>query len=485
MNLNQHSIAKNAILNIVYKISSILFPLLTYPYVSRILLSDGLGKVAFFTNVTNYALLIGSLGISTYGIRAVAKCRDSKEDLVRVSKELLFINTIVTVLVLFALFCSFFFVDKFRTNSFLFLICIGQVAISPISMEWLYGGLEQYSYITIRAVIFKIISLLLIFLFIHTRDDYKIYALITAFGYVGNYICNFIHSRKYINWKYKNKLNLKVHLKPTLWLFASLLSVNIYTNVDSIMLGFICGDSALGLYDIAVKAKTVLLSLINAISAVLLPRLSYYVSQKNDTLYGDMLRKSIRVIFIIAIPLTIFFEIAAADCILVLGGEHFRAAIPCMMILMPILLISGFSNITGNQILIPHNMDSCFTKAVTAGAVVDIVLNAILLPRFSLYGAAVATVIAEFVQMLIQVMYSRRYLKNMIDLSAVSKIILATIASGGIIMTLRYFVEFHPIINLMVNFGVFIILYYFALYLMNIKEAREVKAAIRSLINRS
>lgn len=476
------SVKRNAVLNIIYKISSMVFPLIVYPYVSRILLSGGLGKVSFFTNITNYAMLIGSLGISTYGIRATAKVRDDREKLSKVVKELFTINSIVTFAVLAFLLLSLLFVDKFRSNIALFFISCGQVAIAPLSMDWLYGGLEQYGYITRRAITFKVLSVILIFSFIHSRSDYAIYALITAFGYVGNYICNFIHSRKFITWKVNEKLNLKVHLKPTLLLFASLLAISIYTNVDSIMLGFINGDEAVGLYDVAVKAKTVLLSLINAISAVLLPRLSYYVAQDDEKEYKDVLRKAIRVIAIIAVPLTVFFELEALDCILVLGGEHYRSATLCMMILMPILLISGFSNITGNQILIPHGMDSCFTKAVSIGAIADIVLNALFMPKFSLYGAAAATLIAELTQMIIQTAYSRKYLKGEFDFNAGTKIIIAALISGALIFSLRKFFDFNALVNLIIYFIVFCASYFGILYIFGLDEVRNIKSTIKEII---
>ena len=482
IDVNQRSIKKNAFLNIIYKTSNIIFPLIVYPYVSRILLSDGLGKVTFFTNITNYALLIGSLGISTYGIRIIATVRDDKKRLSKVTKELMIINMIVTTFVLVVLLFSLIFIDKFRKDFSLFLICCGQVAIAPISMEWLYSGLEQYGYITARSIIFKIIAIILIFTCVHTRDDYVIYALITAFGYIGNYICNFIHSRKFIDKDIAEKLEFKIHLKPTLLLFASLLSVSIYTNVDSIMLGFISGDNAVGLYDVAVKAKTVLLALINAISIVLLPRLSYYVSQKNEALYGIVLKKSIRVIFMIAIPLTIFFEIEALDCILVLGGEHYKPAVPCMMILMPILLISGVSNITGNQILIPHGMDSCFTKSVTAGAVVDIVLNILFTPKFSLYGTAIATLFAELTQLVMQLIYSRHYLKDKFDYMILVKFLVGAMVSGTFIMFLKQYINPLPILNLIVFFGIFTILYYIILDLLKVDEVKTLKNIVHSIV---
>lgn len=453
------TLKKNATLNIIYKLSSIIFPLLVYPYVSRILLTDNLGKISFFTSLTNYAMMIGSLGVSTYGVRATAKVRKDIKELSIVAKELLMLNTIVTAIVLFVLVVTVPFVTKFRENWPLLLLSCVQIAIAPFSMEWLYSGLEQYSYITKRAIAFKIISLILIFMCVHQREDYITYAAITAFGFMGNYVCNLVHSRKFIDYKIKTHWQIKRHVKGLIILFASILAINIYTNVDTLMLGFIDSDRAVGLYDIAVKAKTVLLSSINAISAVLFPRLSYYLAEGNQELYNKVLRKSISIIFFIALPLATFFFIEARDVILILGGKNYVDATLCMQILMPILLISGFSNITGQQILLPHGHDTGYMKAVVLGACVDVVLNAMFMPKFSLYGAAVATLMAEITQMITQLVQSKKYLKGNFEFRTVCKFVISTVISSIALLLVRKVFVSNVLISLIVYFIVFIVTY--------------------------
>lgn len=463
------SLRKNAFLNIVYKLSSILFPLITYPYVSRILLADNLGRVSFFTSLTNYMLMIGSLGISTYGIRIVAKTRNNKRELSVVVKELLIINLVVTFIASLFLIASIIFVEKFQKNLLLMFISLCQILIAPLGMEWLYGGLEQYEYIAKRSITMKIISLIFIFLFVHEKEDYIIYAAILMLGYIGNYICNFVYSKKFIDYSIKQKWKLKRHLKAVLILFASILAINIYTNVDALMLGFIKGDRAVGLYDVACKGKLVLLSLINAISTVLFPRLSYYLAEKDIVSYNKVLKKSISVIMGIAIPLSIFFVIEAKDVVIFLGGNAYEDATLCMQILMPILIISGFSNITGNQILLPHGKDISYMRAVMTGAIVDIILNLFFMPRYSLYGAAFATLMAEIVQMLLQLWQARVYLKDNVDFVELLKIIFACIISTIVIYNLKCTTKFSLIIGLGIYFIIYMIIYLFMLIVFKCK----------------
>lgn len=472
------SLQKNAILNITYKLSSILFPLITYPYVSRILLADNIGKVSFFSSLTNYMMMVGSLGISTYGIRTIAKVRDNKKKLSVVTKELLSINLAVTCIVSLLLMISIIFIGKFQKNLPLIFISLGQILIAPFSMEWLYAGLEQYEYIAKRSISIKIISLVLIFLFIHKKDDYIVYAAILALGYVGNYVCNFIYSRKFVNYNSKEKLQVRQHLKAVLILFASILAINIYTNVDTVMLGFINDDRSVGLYDIACKGKLVLLSLINAISTVLFPRLSYYLAENDICSYNKVLKKSISTIMGIAIPLSMFFIIEAKDVVIFLGGYDYADAALCMQILMPILIISGFSNITGNQILLPHGKDISYMKAVISGAIVDVVLNLVFMPKYSLYGAAFATLMAEIVQMLLQLWQAKKFLESNIDFLELLKITIACIVATTVTYILRIINSFSVIVNLIFGFIFYIIVYLFMLKIFRTKVVCELSEKV-------
>ena len=474
--MKQRSLKVNAVLNIIYKLSSIVFPLIVYPYVSRVLLADNMGKVSFFTALTNYAMMIGSLGVSTYGVRATAKVRDDKRELSITVKELMRLNLIVTSIVLLVLIGTVPFVVRFQQNWPLLLISCIQIAVAPFSMEWLYNGLEQYDYITRRAITIKLISLVLIFTFVHKRSEYVIYAGIMAFGYVGNYIWNYTHSRRFIDYSVKTKWNIKRHLKPTILLFASILAINIYTNVDTIMLEFINGDRAVGLYDVAVKAKLVLLQLINAISMVLFPRLSYYLANDDVNSYNKILKKSISIIMCLAVPMCLFFIIGAKDVVLVLGGSDYVDATLGMQILMPILVISGFSNITGNQMLLPHGKDSSYMKAVTCGAVVDIILNLVFMPKFSLYGAAAATLVAEIVQMSIQTYEAKEYIKGNFNFAEVIRIAIAAFLSTIVLVLIRNHVSFASLINLIICFIAFACIYALLLIVFRVGVFTELLA---------
>lgn len=432
--MEKMSIKKNVFYNSIYTILNIVFPLITFPYASRCLLAEGMGKVAFYTAVSNYAMILGSLGISTYGIRKVAQEKENKENLTKTVSELFLLNMFFSICVFFVLLLLSFVVPKLRSDFNLLIINCIYILLAPLGLDWAYSGLEQYKYITLRSFVCKFISLVLLFIFVHDASDYVVYAMVIAFSGASAWIINFVHIRKFITKPYlSRKFEFKVHIKPMLLLFSSLLAVNIYTNVDTIMLGVIAGDKQVGYYTVATKVKTVMLALVNAISAVLLPRMSIFFRNGEYSLFKQTINKSISTIFCIAIPCTIFFEISAVEIINILGGPGYDDSIVCMQIMMPILLISGFSNITGNQILIPCGNEKIFMIAVVCGAIVNIFMNALLMPKYCAIGAAIATVVAEVVQMSVQTWGAKKYLKNNINYKYIFKIIAISIVIGLII----------------------------------------------------
>lgn len=422
----EKSIKYNAFMNVILTLSNIIFPMISFPYITRVLSVEGIGKYNFYTGIGNYAILFAGMGISTYGVKKCAQVKTDRQMLSKTVQELLIVKCICSVCVLLILIFMCIGIPKFRSDISLFFIQCFLVLFNILNIEWLFSGLEEYEYVTKRSILFKLLSLLLLFIFVRHENDYVVYSLIIAFSSVGGLVCNLIYSRKFVTYKKFSEYNLKVHIKPALTLFAAILAVNIYTNLDTVMLGFMCNDSSVGYYSVAVKIKTILLSLVNAISAVLLPRFTSYIAQGQIEKYNFMIKKSILYIAYIAIPLTFFFVFQAKNTILVIAGQNYAQATRTMQILMPILIISGFSNITGNQILLPNSLDRYFMQAVILGAVIDCVFNLLLIPVWEYNGAALATLFAEIGQTTIQIYYSRKYLKSNVDWKNLLKILSLT-----------------------------------------------------------
>ena len=204
-----HSVKYNFIMNFILTASQFLFPLITFPYISRVLQPAGNGKIAFVSSIANYFMLVASLGIPTYGIRACAQVRNDRRKLSQTVKEIFLINFAMTICVIVIYMVSVFCVPKFYAEKELFLVYGINILLNMFGMNWVFQALEQYDYITFRSILFKIIAIVLMFLFVHQYDDYVVYGAITVFAAVGSNILNFIRLRKYIDFKTNQKYHIK------------------------------------------------------------------------------------------------------------------------------------------------------------------------------------------------------------------------------------------------------------------------------------
>lgn len=412
----QKSIKKNFFMNAILTMSGFIFPLISFPYISEVLGPGGTGRVRFATSVVAYFSMFAQLGVPTYGIRVCAKVRDNRKELSKTVHELLFINLMMSAVAYVLFFVSLFLVPKFRTNKTLMIIISLTIFFNAIGIEYLYKALEQYTYITVRSVVFKVIGIISMFFLVKSESDYVIYGAITIFAGSASNILNFINSRKLIDYKWCGGYALKKHYKAIMVFFAMSCATTIYLNLDGLMLGFMTTDSDVGYYDAAVKIKTILVSVVTSLGTVLLPRASYYVENGEMDEFKRITEKALNFVLTFATPLMIYFMIFAREGVLFLSGEKFIPAIFAMQIIMPTLLFIGVTNIMGIQILVPLGMEKIVLYSEIAGAVVDLIINAILIPYMKSAGAALGTTIAEFIVFVVQYYFLIKISKNSLKL---------------------------------------------------------------------
>lgn len=423
------SVKTNIFLNAFLTISSLLFPLITFPYASRVLLPIGTGKVAFATSFINYFVMISQLGIPTYGIRKCAQFRDDRKELTRIAHELLIINFVMSILSYACLVITLLSFEKFRTDRELYFIISSTILLSAIGMEWLYKALEQYKYITIRSLVCKIIALVSLFLLVKTKSDYVLYGAISIFAASASNICNFINVRKYIDIKPVGGYNFRRHLKPVLVFFAMSCAATIYTNLDTVMLGFMTTDIDVGYYNAAVKIKNIMTGIVTSIGAVLLPRASYYLENNQKEDFHRITNKSLNLVVILAFPLMVFFIFFANEGILFLSGDAYIRAVPAMQFIMPTVLFIGMSNVLGIQMLVPMGKEKIVLYSEIAGAVVDVIINLILIPIMAAAGASIGTTVAELVVLLVQYLMLKEVINKYIKQIQFHKVIISTAIS--------------------------------------------------------
>lgn len=431
--MKQKSIKVNFIMNMLLTMSAFIFPLITFPYISRILLPEGTGKVSFATSLINYFSMFAQLGIPTYGIRVCAKVRDDRKKLTKTVQELVIINIIMSVFSYIALAITLVFVPKLQSDRPLYIIVSFTIILTSIGMEWLYKALEQYTYITVRSVIFKLIALIAMFALIHEKKDYVIYGGITIFASSASNIFNFINVHKYIDMKPVGRYNLKQHFKPIAIFFAMSCATTIYTNLDVAMLGFMTTDADVGYYNAAVKIKNILLAIVASLGSVLLPRASYYIENKMIEEFKRITKKALTFVVLLASPLIVYFIVFAKEGIYFLSGEMYGGSIFSMKVIMPTLLFVGLTNILGIQMLVPLGKEKIVLYSEIVGAIVDILINFILIPRYASTGAAIGTLVAEFAVLVVQYIALRKdvreTIKNIHYLRIIIGIILGVVFS--------------------------------------------------------
>ncbi|MBB1080294.1 flippase [Limosilactobacillus sp. STM2_1] len=404
---NKHSLGLNALLNGLKNALNLIFPLITFPYVSRVLSVRSIGIYNFSNTYISYFLLIAGLGISTYAIREGAKYRDNVSKLSEFSSQIFTINIISTVFSYCLLIFSLILFSNIRSYANCILVFSLQLIFTTIGTEWLYVIYEDYAYITLRSISFKIISVILIFLFIKDSSDYIAYALITVFSTVGSNILNFIHAKSIVKIRLTRHIDFKYHLKPILIIFASAVSVTIYVSSDNTILGLLKGDYDVGIYSITVKIYTMAEGLLTAMLTVMIPRLAMLYGKKLMDKYYSLLGNVIKLFLMLAVPASFGLMMLAKEIIIILGSAKYLPGVVALRVISFAIIFSTFSWLFSDCILIPSKREKFVLRSTIITALLNIILNFILIPKFSFNATALSTVISEFTSMVLNGLYSK------------------------------------------------------------------------------
>lgn len=426
-----HSVKYNFFMNIILKTSTFIFPLITFPYVSRILGPGPNGDISFATSVISYFSLLAGMGIPSYGVRKCAENRDDINKLSKIIQELLIINIIFTVISYIILICMVIFIPKFSDNASLLYIMSITIIFSTFGVDWVYQAIEQYDYITVRNISFKIVAVILMFVFVHKPSDYVIYAGITVFGNVGSNILNLLKLPHFVTFKRYEVYNLKQHMNPIVMLFLYNATTTIFTNLDQVMLGFMSNSKEVGYYAATVKIKNILASLITSLGAVMLPRMSYYLGKGDKKKFSSLVRKSFNFIFISAIPVTMYFFIEAKPIIGFLAGPKYYNSVSILRNVLPSIFFIGLSSVTAWQLLIPLKLEKYTVVGSIFGAIINVVFNMLLIPIVGGNGAAFATTVAELCVLLTHLIVLRKRIveSKLIDSNEFIKAIVAAVVA--------------------------------------------------------
>lgn len=410
--MHQVSLKKNSILNVIKTISSIIFPLITFPYISRVLLPVNVGKINFGLSYVSYFSLIASLGITTYAIRECSAVRNNKNELSIKSSEIFSINICTTIIAYILLTLSLIIFRKLDEYRILIVIQSTSILFTTLGADWLNSAMEDFKYITLRTIFFQAVSLILMFLFVKEESDYLKYAAITVFSSSGANIANIFYRKKYCDVIFTKMMHWKRHFKPILFLFVMILAQTVFNNADITMLGLMKGDYEVGIYSTAYKIENIIAQVVSSLVWVVMPRMSLYFADYDYDKINLMLRKIFTFFMGLGIPSVVGVCMLAKEIVIIAGGVAFiQAEIPLIILMFAFAFSLLGGSFLGNIVLLSSKKEEEYMMICCISAAVNVVLNYILIPYFGASGAAFTTAASSALMMIMLIVKKDRNIK--------------------------------------------------------------------------
>lgn len=404
----KRSMLINAGMNSIQTICRMIFPLITFPYITRVLGVENIGMYNFCTSVISYFTLIAGLGISTFAIREGARYRDDCEKMSDFASEVFSINVITTVVSYCLLAIVITIIPTLKENAKILFVLSTAIAFTTAGCEWVFNIYEDFSYLAIRSIAFQFISMILMFLFVKSEKEVLNYAIITVVSSSGASFINAFSRRKYCKVRFCITSEMKKMFIPILVLFANTIATTIYVNSDTTLVGAIAGNYYTGLYAVATRIYLIVKQVLSAMIVVSIPRLSALLGQKKKKEFENVGNRIINMLFVIIVPAMIGLYVIADNIVLILSGSEYVEAVPSLRILTIALFFSLFSWFYTSCVLIPFGKEKMVLKITIFTAIVNVILNLILIPIWKHNAAAFTTVIAEGISMIACMQYGKK-----------------------------------------------------------------------------
>lgn len=399
------SVVKNFIYNITYQIIILIIPLITVPYVSRVLGQEGIGINSFTSSITQYFVIFGTLGISLYASREIAYVRDNKEKISTTFISIVLLQIITTSISLLLYTITLF---NNKTYGGIFIIQSLNIISASIDITWLYTGIEDFKKIVTRNLLIRIIGVICIFVFIKSIEQLKLYIFINSFMALLGNLSMWLYVPKIIKFKKISFNDITRNIKPTLSLFIPQIAIQIYIVLDKTMTGVLSDVVQVGFYDQSQRIVKITLGLVTSLGIVMLPRMSNMFANGEKKALKKSLNNTLRIVSFFAIPMAFGLAAISDNFIPWFLGYDFNKVSQLIKIICPIIIFIAWSNVMGMQYMIPSNMNKKFTISVSLGAVVNFVVNLILIPIWGAIGACIGTVLAELSVTFTQYIFLRK-----------------------------------------------------------------------------
>lgn len=350
------------------------------------------------------------MGIMTVGIREVARAKGDRKLLSKTFSELLSLNLLATLIAVIILLICTMCIPQMSEHKSMFFIGSAKILANTLLIEWLFKGIEDFKYITLRSVIIRGLYVIAVFIFVRKTEDYQTYFLLTSLMVVVNAAVNIVYSRKFVSFTLRG-VNMTPYVKPFLILGSYLLLTSMYTTFNVAYLGFVGDTTEVGYYTTATKLYLIIMSFFTAFTGVMMPRMSSLLAEGKIQDFRRLIDKSINALLAFAFPLIIIGEICAPQIIRIIAGEGYEGAIFPMRIVMPLMAIIGYEEVIVLQVLSPMKKDTAILINSFIGAIVGILLNILIVPRYLSVGTSIVWVMSECTVMLAAQYYVSKYIE--------------------------------------------------------------------------
>ena len=467
-------VIKNYLYNLSYQILTIILPIITVPYVTRIFTSEDLGNYGFYNSIVSYFSLFAMLGIGIYGTKQIAAARD-------VSSTFWNIYAIQLIASLLALFVYVMTLLSIPKMSRIVPIILGIVLLTKmIDISWLFTGKEDFKKITLRNTMVKVAGVISIFTFIKSSEDLYLYIfLIVIFDFLGQFVM-WIPAKKFIKRPSFDTKIIKKNLHPVVLLFLPQVAISLYVVLDRTLLGLLGSYSDVGIYEQGQKLTSILLTVVSSLGAVMLPRVANLLSERKEKEAQNMVKFSFILYNLIIFPM-IFGLIAINEVFVKLFlGQNFQDVKYVLYIIVFNIMFIGWTNILGYQVLVVRNKNKEFMLSTTIPAFVSVAVNIAVIPFFGYIGASITSVVVETLVFAIQWYYSRNIInKNLLFNKDLVKIICSSLVMFGAVMLCKMTLGLDGIIGLIIYLAVGGISYLGMIFLLKTVNIREMKAMLK------
>ena len=393
------SVKKNILYSGFLTTSLYVTQFLTYPYVARVLGVMNIGICNYVQSIVMYFSLFCGLGISALGVREIAKCNGDKEKLNNTFSQLFTMNLWFTIIVTLVYVIAIFVIPQFAPYKKLLSIGATQLVFGTFAIEWLFRGIEDFRYITLRTLFVRIAYVLSIFLFVRNSEDYDIYFAIYSGMVILNGIINWNYRRRFVKYSIQPFKNIWKHIKPCLYLGSQNILTSVYTTFNVVYLGMVCGDVQVGYYTTATKIENIVLALYSSVTLVLMPRISALMESDNKEGVDHVIKLSFSLMFAFVFPCLVFTECFTEGIIQIVAGGGYEGAVLPMKVVMPAMLIVGMEQILIVQLLMPSRADRQVLVNCVFGAACSVILNLLLVSRLGSIGSSIVWVLSEIAVM--------------------------------------------------------------------------------------